>query len=165
VRILKLLTGYSKVSLSVWFVAIEKQWLISLSEIQLYDICPNIINCEDEQVHINVGVDVSDNHRVELELEDDACELELEVLYKDREISQLELEEESLDNAASPLSGIPDVGSFVITESWRPEVGTMFGSLDNAELQIKAWAINVGFEVKRGHMKSGAENLGAYLVF
>ena len=165
IRILKLLTGYSKVSLGAGLWLLKAMTNTFSSSMQLEDLLPNVIDCDVEQAHINVGVNASANHKTELELERDACEIKPEVLFDDWEMAQLELEEESLDNVISPLSGIHDVESSVITEPWRPEVGTMFDSLDNAELQIKDWARNDGFEVKRGYMKSCAENLGMYLVF
>ena len=92
-----------------------------ISSIQLDDLLPNVIDCEVQQAHINVGVDASANHKTELELERDACEIKPEVLFDNWEMAQLELEEESLDNVISPLSGIHDVESSVITEPWRPE--------------------------------------------
>jgi hypothetical protein len=133
--------------------------LIFLSPIQLDALIhphPNAINREGERAHIDVDVDVSGNRGEEHELEYDAWEQpELEEPRDDAESPRLELEEESRD----------DIGSFVVIESWRPEVGTMFDSLDDAERQIKAWARTTGFEAKRGHTKFGTENLGTYLAF
>jgi hypothetical protein len=49
-----------------------------------------------------------------------------------------------------------------LDEEWKPEVGAVFDSFEEAESKIKRWAIDSGFQVRRGHSKSGKENLRTY---
>jgi hypothetical protein len=47
--------------------------------------------------------------------------------------------------------------------TWAPRVGMVFDSLDNAESEVKKWSVTAGFELRRGHKKTGQENLGTYM--
>ena len=52
---------------------------------------------------------------------------------------------------------------FGLQESgWRPRVGMVFESFDIAETRIKSWAFVTVFKIRRGHKKTGQENLGIY---
>jgi len=47
-------------------------------------------------------------------------------------------------------------------QSWKPELGTIFNSLVEAEVKLIKWVIDSGFELRRGHSKKGIENLRTY---
>lgn len=45
-------------------------------------------------------------------------------------------------------------------DNWKPEPGDTFESLNEAELNIKTWAKNSGFEIRRGQSKILEERKG-----
>jgi hypothetical protein len=91
----------------------------------------------------------------------DTAEEEEEEEEEDKEEKEVE-EEEEVEVEEEVVEEVKEVDSD--SESMKPklEVGLM---INEAESYIKKCAREIGFEVRRGHTKTGEENLGSYQSF